>query len=134
MNVLIRVTAIILVCPATYLFTSLMVILMSSLDESQGLKVFSFLVSLAALWFVWRNTATSHEGVISSILLGTLAVGIVGFLLGFIGPMIFYPDANQGPLLGILVTGPIGFLAGPITGFAFWVYKSRRLEPDQSSA
>jgi hypothetical protein len=41
-----------------------------------------------------------------------LFVGFVTFLVGFVGPMILAPDANQGPLLGILYTGPIGVLVG----------------------
>ena len=102
-------------------------------DESQGLTMFSFLVSISAGWFLWINTATSHEGSIQSIFLGAIVVGVAGFLLGFVGPMIVMPGANQGPLIGIFVTGPIGFLTGPIIGFANWVYKRRRLKLDQSS-
>jgi hypothetical protein len=41
-----------------------------------------------------------------------LLVGGIGFAAGFFGPIIFAPDANQGPLLGIFITGPLGFLAG----------------------
>lgn len=41
-----------------------------------------------------------------------LLLGGIGFAGGFFGPMIFAPEANQGPLLGILLTGPIGFLVG----------------------
>jgi hypothetical protein len=40
------------------------------------------------------------------------AIGVVCFSVGFFGPMIFAPGANQGPLLGILITGPLGFLGG----------------------
>ena len=43
-------------------------------------------------------------------------VGGIGFLLGFIGPMVLTPGANQGPMLGIFITGPIGFLVGFIWG------------------
>jgi hypothetical protein len=46
-----------------------------------------------------------------------LVVGGVGFALGFFGPMIFAPDANQGPMLGIFITGPLGFLVGLVVGF-----------------
>ena len=42
----------------------------------------------------------------------TLAVAWICFLVGFVGPMIFAPSANQGPLLGILYTGPFGLVAG----------------------
>lgn len=44
-------------------------------------------------------------------------LGIVGFLGGFVGPVIFTPEANQGPLLGIFITGPLGFVLGLVVGF-----------------
>ncbi|CDX19089.1 hypothetical protein MPLB_1750003 [Mesorhizobium sp. ORS 3324] len=44
-------------------------------------------------------------------------LGIIGFLGGFVGPVIFTPEANQGPLLGIFITGPLGFVLGLIVGF-----------------
>ena len=43
-------------------------------------------------------------------------LGLVGFVCGFIGPMVFSPDANQGPMLGIFTTGPGGALLGVILG------------------
>ncbi|MBS0268946.1 MAG: hypothetical protein JSS54_08195 [Proteobacteria bacterium] len=51
-----------------------------------------------------------------------LILGIVGFLGGFLGPMILTPEANQGPMLGIFITGPLGVVAGAIAGFvlALW--------------
>ncbi len=45
-----------------------------------------------------------------------LFIGSIAFFAGFIGPMLFAPDANQGPLLGILYTGPIGTLVGLLWG------------------
>ena len=46
-------------------------------------------------------------------------VGAVGFCGGFFGPMIFTPEANQGPLLGLFITGPLGFVAGAIGGLTY---------------
>jgi hypothetical protein len=43
-------------------------------------------------------------------------VGAVGFLAGFVGPMVLRPDSPQGPLLGILCTGPLGAIAGAVVG------------------
>jgi hypothetical protein len=43
-----------------------------------------------------------------------LILGAVGFAAGFIGPMIFVPEANQGPLVGIFISGPAGFALGAI--------------------
>jgi len=45
-----------------------------------------------------------------------LIVGSIGFLFGFIGPLVFRPEANQGPLLGILITGPLGMVVGFVGG------------------
>ncbi|TPJ24485.1 hypothetical protein [Mesorhizobium sp. B2-7-2] len=52
-------------------------------------------------------------------------LGVIGFLGGFVGPVIFTPEANQGPLLGIFITGPLGFVLGLIVGFVL------RLLPDR---
>ena len=41
-----------------------------------------------------------------------LLLGGVGFASGFFGPMLFVPEANQGPLSGIFITGPAGAVLG----------------------
>lgn len=57
-------------------------------------------------------------------------VGSIAFAFGFFGPLIWAPDANQGPLLGIFYTGPLGTLAGLAIGFAreFLGWKATPLE------
>jgi len=45
-------------------------------------------------------------------------VALLAFLPGFIGPMLFAPGSNQGPLLGLLITGPLGVLLGVVWGLA----------------
>jgi hypothetical protein len=47
---------------------------------------------------------------------GACIVGFVGFILGFVGPIVFAPEANQGPLLGIFITGPAGAVIGFVAG------------------
>ena len=56
------------------------------------------------------------RSVLSSIKRWTLVLGVLGFACGFVGPMVFSPDANQGPLLGLLITGPGGALLGAVLG------------------
>jgi hypothetical protein len=41
-----------------------------------------------------------------------LILGAAGFAAGFLGPMIFVPEANQGPMVGIFISGPAGALLG----------------------
>ncbi|WP_457155650.1 hypothetical protein [Mesorhizobium sp. P5_C1] len=53
-------------------------------------------------------------------------LGIIGFVGGFVGPVIFTPEANQGPLLGIFITGPLGFVVGLVVGFVLSLRPSRR--------
>ena len=64
------------------------------------------------------------KGILKSGCLGAAALGIIGFTFGFFGPMIFTPEANQGPLLGVLITGPIGAVAGGLIGAAVGWYRS----------
>jgi len=76
-------------------------------------------LSFLCLWFAIKgNTPNSRIKIKFSSLSG-LILGTVGFLGGFIGPIIFTPGANQGPLLGILITGPLGFSFGIIGGALF---------------
>jgi predicted membrane-bound spermidine synthase len=57
----------------------------------------------------------------------TMAVvlGVVGFVVGFFGPMIFMPNANQGPLAG-LVWGPLGVVIGALVGCGIGLASRRR--------
>ena len=43
-------------------------------------------------------------------------VGVVCFLIGFVGPLIFSPGSNTGPMLGIFITGPLGAVVGAVCG------------------
>jgi len=61
-----------------------------------------------------------------TILKWGVVLGIIGFLGGFLGPMILTPDANQGPMLGIFITGPLGFLTGAAIGTALVMWRSFR--------
>ncbi|HMN86755.1 MAG TPA: hypothetical protein PKA74_12295 [Bauldia sp.] len=45
-----------------------------------------------------------------------LILGAIGFVGGYVGPMVVTPEANQGPLLGIFITGPGGALLGALIG------------------
>jgi hypothetical protein len=85
-------------------------------------------------WFVWtKSAATSGSGagrVISSVVLGAIVVGAIGFSIGFFGPLIFTPSSNQGPLLGIFITGPAGFVLGAIGGLIYGLIKLPRVDKE----
>jgi len=60
----------------------------------------------------FRAFGQDSPGRVRTVAIGA-AVGLVsGFLLGFIGPMVFDPAGAQGPMLGLFITGPLGMLAG----------------------
>ncbi|MCI0451698.1 MAG: hypothetical protein L0Z51_04805 [Candidatus Latescibacteria bacterium] len=50
------------------------------------------------------------------ILKPAVIFGAIAFAIGFFGPLLWAPDANQGPLLGIFITGPLGFFVGMAWG------------------
>ena len=77
-------------------------------------------------WFALRgHIVESRERMRFTVLCG-IVLGGVSFILGFIGPIILAPDANQGPLLGIFVTGPAGFVLGVVLGWIYLCLRSRR--------
>ena len=78
------------------------------------------LVALAASVYVsrevWNGTAEGSTSVAVMAGLGAVILGGLGFVAGFFGPMIFAPEANQGPMLGLFITGPAGVVIGAIAG------------------
>lgn len=52
-----------------------------------------------------------------------IVLGAIGFLGGFVGPVIVTPEANQGPLLGLLITGPLGFILGLLVGLGISLWQ-----------
>ncbi len=59
------------------------------------------------------------------IVICACSVGAISFLAGFIGPLVFSPGNNLGPLLGIFITGPIGFLFGAALGIVWTIAKTQ---------
>jgi hypothetical protein len=66
---------------------------------------------------IWRQLGDPRGGRFAAAGVGALVVGGIGFAAGFFGPMLFAPEANQGPMLGIFITGPGGAVLGAIGGF-----------------
>jgi hypothetical protein len=64
----------------------------------------------------------------SRILVCALVAGSIGFTGGFFGPLMFSWGGNLGPLLGILATGPVGFLLGPAIGVASLIRQISRAD------
>ena len=95
-------------------------------DELWIQNLVSILVAVLFGWLFWGSTKQcAAKGLGSSIFLGALIVGGIGFVGGFFGPIIFMPSSNQGPMLGLFITGPFGFLFGAFGGLIYWLVKSR---------
>jgi hypothetical protein len=78
-----------------------------------GTLLLLLLASVVALRYV---SGGRYRPIVDGAVRWGCIVGGISFALGFCGPMVFAPDANQGPLLGIFITGPLGFLAGLVWG------------------
>jgi hypothetical protein len=88
--------------------------------------IFTFLFASAAALFVWRKSGNLNGGGLAAhIVMGAVILGAIGFIGGFFGPLIFAPDANQGPLLGLFITGPLGFIGGGVAGGIWWLARRK---------
>ncbi|MBI1354468.1 MAG: hypothetical protein GC160_08980 [Acidobacteria bacterium] len=89
------------------------------LDRPLPATVCALLFAAFASRCVWNNLgAGPASGTLATAARYAAIGGAVGFCGGFFGPMLFAPDANQGPLLGIFLTGPAGTIAGGLAGLA----------------
>jgi hypothetical protein len=71
-------------------------------------------MSLLCWWSALSRDRTQSRAAVQSSWRVGWRVGGIGLALGFVGPLLIYPEANLGPLLGILITGPLGFVLGAL--------------------
>ena len=46
-------------------------------------------------------------------------LGGLGFIIGFLVPMILAKDTGQEPLVGIFITAPLGVILGAMSGYIY---------------
>jgi hypothetical protein len=114
-----RVVTTVMVFLGTWALCSIVLLLLP-------LGVFGIVGSLAALVVAalgarraWRVSEHGPDSAFGAAVMGAAILGGIGFAAGFFGPMIFAPQANQGPLLGIFITGPAGVVLGAIGGYLY---------------
>lgn len=73
--------------------------------------------AILAGWYAWKLVAGEKVGVGVSVICGALMLGGLGFMIGFLGPMIVAKDTSQGPLVGVFVGTPVGVILGVIGGY-----------------
>jgi len=128
MNSVLRIILIAVILVSTYFFIYWVPFPIADADIPNWLRSsISILIAITVGWFSWKATNTySSKGLLTSILLGAIILGSIGFFGGFFGPIIFMPEANQGPLVGIFITGPLGFLIGAFGGLVYWLIQVKR--------
>ena len=127
MRLALRLVALLLVVPAVYFFVYWLPFSLIPLGEQRWIaSVVSLLCAAGAGWYVWQRLGRVEPGLVTSVMLGAIVLGAIGFCGGFFGPMIFAPEANQGPLLGLFITGPLGFLLGGLGGLVHWLARGRK--------
>lgn len=85
----------------------------------------SILAGLGVAWLVWSRLKSVRAGLATSVFLGAAILGSAAFAAGFFGPILFRPEANQGPLLGLFITGPAGAILGAMGGAIWWLIRER---------
>lgn len=127
MSTPVRVALTLMVFFGSYVLGWLVLMLLLPLG---GAAFLGNLVALVAAVFAaratWFRTASAAPSALGYAGYGAAVLGSIGFAGGFFGPMIFAPEANQGPLLGIFITGPGGALLGAALGLVYGATQASR--------
>jgi hypothetical protein len=129
MKIAYRLFALLIVVPATYFFIFWVPRSLIPVGEQIWIRnIVSLLFAFGMGWYVWTKSDSVPNKLMTCIFYGAIMVGAIGFSVGFWGPIIFSPGANQGPLLGLFITGPLGFILGGFLGFFYWLLFARGSE------
>lgn len=99
-------------------FIATMLTITTELPDWANITV-ALLGAMLAGWYAWKLVAGEKMGTGISVLCGALMLGGLGFVIGFLGPMILAKDTSQGPLVGVFIMGPLGVVLGAIGGYIF---------------
>lgn len=121
------VIAVIVTCTAYLLMLWYVTPLVFDAGASARIRILPSLAGAIGVGFLaWLLAGKLPKEAAPAMAIGALIGGIVGFIGGFFGPMLFAPNANQGPLLGIFITGPLGMPLGTIVGLFVWYRSTNR--------
>ena len=99
-------------------FIATMITIITELPGWVGLILALFGAALVGR-YTWKLVSGGKVGAGISVLCGALMLGGLGFIIGFLGPMVLAQDTSQGPLVGVFVMAPLGLLLGAIGGYVF---------------
>jgi hypothetical protein len=128
MSLVLKVLTALVVFVAVYFFSFWMLFAQIVPESRVSLADGAAVLTAAVLgWLTWQGMSNLAPGLLSSMATGAGILGAIGFCGGFFGPMLFAPEANQGPLLGLFITGPLGFVLGTVCGFIYglWIRSQR---------
>jgi len=130
MHISLRIILLLVIAPSVFFFIYWVPFSLIQIGENEFVRMtFSILSAVLTGWFILSATKSpSKNSLLSSIICWAFITGGVGFFAGFFGPIIFTPEANQGPLVGIIFTGPLGLLLGAIIGLIYWLRNKRANE------
>jgi hypothetical protein len=124
----IRIIVLLITVPASFYFINFIPFsLLPSLRQTPIPIIVSLLSAIGIGILIWKKSGNVSNSLALHIVIGGIILGAIGFILGFIGPIIFNWGGNQGPMLGIFITGPIGFLIGLIWGGIYWYVKKKKI-------
>ncbi|MCI0331120.1 MAG: hypothetical protein L0196_09305 [candidate division Zixibacteria bacterium] len=127
MNLIFRALIFLFIVPAVYFFVYWVPFSLIQFSPDSWIpSIVSLICALGVGGYVWKKSGPAAGGLLQYVIFGAFVTGGVGFCAGFFGPLIFTPEANQGPLLGLLITGPLGFLVGGVGGFVYWTVKRKK--------
>jgi hypothetical protein len=115
MNRIARAVLVVVVFFAAYVFAWLLFMVLGG--GSWIGNALALTVAVLVARSVWRAEDRLPTALLGAIGIGAAVFGSIGFIAGFFGPMVFAPEANQGPMLGLFITGPLGALLGAVAGF-----------------
>jgi hypothetical protein len=121
-----RVVLVLMVFFGSYVLGALLLMLFLPLGGAAWLgNLLALVIAVFAARSAWLRSADPSHSAVAFAGFGAAVLGSIGFALGFFGPMIFAPEANQGPMLGIFITGPGGALLGAVLGLIYGARQAR---------
>jgi hypothetical protein len=123
-----RIIVLLITVPASFYFINYIPFsLLPSLRQTPIPIIVSLLSAIGIGILIWKKLGNVSNSLAIHIIIWGIIFGAIGFILGFMGPIILNWGGKLGPMLGIFITGPIGFLVGLIGGGIYQYIKKKKI-------
>lgn len=118
MKQILKTIVVLLISGLVWFVVQTILLITTELSGWTGIAL-SLACAVCAGWYSWKLLSGEKLSVTAAVLAGVLIFGALGFVFGFLGPLLIAKDTQQATFIGLFVASPLGSVLGAVGGYFY---------------